>query len=259
MASSKSFESWNSFEVFSTAVRYHTRFIYDRRVRQFLSAVAASARRRVSRVEQGKALWRAQVGHDLQEREQDEFKYDEPVPFEAERMKPLRHTAHEGRVNPWGIPCFYTASNKETAVAEVRPWLGALVSVAQLSPKLTVRLVNCGEGHDSKFELYFEEPAPKLREQAVWRAIGREFAKPVSPDPGIAEYAPTQVLAEHFRKLGYDGVVYKSKLGSGINVAVFDLDALDIVDVRLYPVKTVSYEIGELQNSYVVKRRKLSA
>ena len=67
------------------------------------------------------------------------------------------------------------------------------------------------------------------------------------------------MLAEHFRKLGYDGVVYKSKLGSGINVAVFDLDALDIVDVRLYPVKTVSYEIGELQNSYVVKRRKLSA
>ncbi len=259
MASSKRFESWNSFWAFSQTVRYRTRFIYDRRVRRFLTAVAASAKRRVSHVQQGKALWRAQVGHELDEREQDDVKYDEPVPFPAERMKPLQNTAHEGRVNPRGIPCFYTSSNKETAVAEVRPWLGALVSVAQLSPTRTLRLVNCGEGHDGKFDVYFEEPAPVVRERAVWRAIGREFSKPVSPDPGIAEYAPTQILAEHFKKLGYDGVVYKSKLGSGINVAVFDLDLLDIIDVRLYPVKTVSYEIGEIQNSYVVKRRKLDA
>jgi len=119
-------------------------------------------------------------------------------------------------------------------------------------------MVNCGEGHDSKFDLYFDEPSPEIREQVVWRAIGREFSKPVNSDLGVAEYAPTQVLAEHFKKLGYDGVVYKSKLGTGINLAVFDLDVLDVNDVRLYPVKAVSVEIGEVQNSYVVKRRKLN-
>ena len=202
-------------------------------------------------------MWRAQVGHDWEGKEQDDIKYDEPIPFSPERMKPLRGTAHEGRVNPRGIPCLYVANSKETAVAEVRPWLGALVSVAQLTPIRPLRLVNCGEGHDSKFDLYFEEPAPEIREQAVWRTIGREFSKPVSPDLGVAEYAPTQVLAEHFKRLSYDGVVYKSKFGSGINLAFFDLDALEIHDVRLYPVKAVSVEIGEVQNSYVVKRRKL--
>jgi hypothetical protein len=93
----------------------------------------------------------------------------------------------------------------------------------------------------------------------VWRAIARAFSEPATPDPGVAEYAPTQILAEHFRKLGYDGVIYKSKLGSGYNVAVFDLDALEIVDVRLYPVKIVRYEIGDVQNSYVVKHKRRDA
>ena len=67
MPSFKPFVSWNSFWAFSETVRYHTRFIHDRRVREFLAAVAASAELRVFEVQQGKALWRAQVGHDLEE------------------------------------------------------------------------------------------------------------------------------------------------------------------------------------------------
>jgi RES domain len=184
--------------------------------------------------------------------------YDEPTPFKPDRMKPLRNSAHEGRVNPRGIPCLYAASNKETAVAEVRPWLGALVSVAQLGLARELRVVNCCDDNDKQFELYLEEPAPEDREKAVWRAIGRAFSEPVSSDPGIAEYVATQVLAEHFRKLGYDGVVYKSRLGTGLNFALFDLDVLEVADVRLYPVKAVRYEIGELRNSYVVKHKRLS-
>ncbi len=172
-------------------------------------------------------------------------------------MKPQNYVAQEGRVNPRGIPCLYAATNKETAVAEVRPWLGALVSVAQLTPQKSLRLVNCSEGHESKFDLYLEEPSHEIREQAVWRAIGRAFSEPVSPDPGVAEYAPTQVLAEHFKRHGYDGVIYRSNLGAGYNIATFDINALEVIDVRLYPVKAVRYEIGEVQNSYVVKRRKL--
>ena len=240
-------------------MRYRARFIHNNLVRDFLAAVAETAENRLYELPMGKALWRAQVGHDLEHREQDGVQYDEPVPFNSERMKPLRGSAFEGRVNPRGIPCLYTASSKETAVAEVRPWLGALVSVAQMTAIRSLRMVNCSERNDGKFDLYFSEPSPEIREQTVWRAISREFSKPVSPDLSVADYAPTQVLAEHFKNLGYDGVAYKSNLGKGMNFAVFDLDALDIHDVRLYPVKAVSVEIGEIQNSYVVRRRKLSS
>jgi len=253
------FLSWNSYWTFSSAVRFQARFIHDKRVTSFLRAISATVKSRETTLSTGKALWRAQVGHNLDPREQDGVEYDEPVPYKPERMKPLRNSAHEGRVNPRGIPCLYAASDKETGVAEVRPWLGALVSVAQLTPKRPLRLVNCADGGDGRHDLYLEEPSPEIREQAVWRALGRAYSEPVDPDPGIAEYAPTQLLAEHFKKLGYDGVVYRSTLGKGFNIAVFDLDALDVVDVRLYPVSAVHYEIGELRNSYVVRRRKLDA
>lgn len=259
MSAAKPFTSWNSYSAFSSAVRYRSRFFQDRRINAFLRAVTESAERRIIKIGTTKALWRARVGFDNEERTLDGVTYDEPVPYKAEGMKPLRHSAHEGRVNPRGIPCLYAASKKETAVAEVRPWLGALVSVAQMKLVRELKLVNCSEGHNSAFDLYFEEPEPTEREAAVWRAISRGFSEPVSPDPGVAEYAPTQVLAEHFRKIGYDGVVYASKLGDGFNVALFDLDALSVVDVRLYPVKAVRYEIGELRNSYVVKHKRIDA
>lgn len=252
------FSSWNSYAGFSRAVRFQSRFIHDKRVTTFLRAVSASVKRRIATFPDGKALWRAQVGHELESHEQDGVEYEEPIPLSAERMKPRRHSAHEGRVNPRGIPCLYTATAKETAVAEVRPWLGALVSVAQLSPNRSLRLVNCADGGDLRWDLYLDEPAPSIREEAVWRAIGRAYSEPVEPDPGVAEYAPTQVLAEHFKGLGYDGVFYRSTLGKGFNIAIFDMDALDVMDVRLYPVNAVRYEIGEMRSSYVVKRRKLA-
>lgn len=203
-----------------------------------------------------RVAWRAQIGHRLEELEQDGHKYDEPAPFLPERMKPLRNSAHEGRVNPRGIPCLYAASNKETAVAEVRPWLGALVSVARLKLVRELKLVDCTQDDGIEYEIWFEEPEVEERNQIVWRAIGHAFSDPVSPDPGIAEYAPTQVLAELFRSLGYDGLVYRSRLGKGTSLAVFDLDALDVLDVHLIPVKSVSYEIGEPRKSFSVKHSK---
>lgn len=253
---SDDFASWNSFRSFAHAVRFNSRFHYDEQVMSFLRAVSASAKKRCSLIPMDKALWRAQLGHDLREVSQDEAIWDEPSPYSANRMKPLRHSAFEGRVNPRGIPCLYAASNVETAIAEVRPWFGALVSVAQMRIARELRLVNCSDGHETNLDIYFDEPLPAERESVVWREIGRAFSNPVSQDPGLAEYVPTQILAEHFRQQKYDGVIYKSKLGSGLNVALFDLDVLEVVDCRLYPVKGVKYEIGDVQDSYVVKHRK---
>ena len=253
------FASWNSFWTFERAVRFSSRFLHDESVISFLRAVTDSTAKRCATVAKDRAFWRAQLGHDWRERTQDETSWDEPAPFGEARMKPLRHSAHEGRINPRGIPCLYAASDKETAIAEVRPWLSALVSVAQMSTVKELRLVNCTDGHDTNLDFHCEEPTPAVREDTVWRNIGPAFSNPVANDPGIAEYVPTQILAEHFRKQNFDGVAYKSKLGPGLNIALFDLDAMDVYDLRLYPVTAVRYEIGEVQDSYPVRRKKTDA
>ena len=247
------FESWNSYWAFSQAVRFRSRFLHDDVVKAFLQAITDSTEKRSVVLTPGKVVCRAQLGHDWRKRNQAGISWDEPIPFSAERMKPLRNSALEGRVNPRGIPCLYAANNEKTAIAEVRPWVGALVSVAQMRPVHELRLVDCSDGHEATFDLHIEEPPPEIREGVVWREIGRAFSSPVSTNPGIAEYVPTQILAEHFRKQGYDGVHYKSKLGPGYNIAVFDLAALEVVKLGLFPIESVDYKIGEEQDSYFIR------
>lgn len=251
------FASWNSYWVFSRAVRFHSRFFHDDAVKAFLQAVTDSTEKRCVVMSPDKVVCRAQVGHDWRELNQEGISWDEPIPYSAERMKPLRNSALEGRVNPRGISCLYTATKEDTAIAEVRPWIGALVTVAQLRPVYELRLVDCSDGHEANFDFHVEEPLPEIREEVVWREIGRAFSKPVSFNPGIAEYVPTQILAEHFRKQGYDGVVYKSKLGPDYNIAVFDLDALEVVKLGLFPIEGVKYDIGSEQDSYLIKHTHL--
>lgn len=252
----KPFSSWNAYAQFEVAVRYNARFFHDRKVRGFLNTVAATAEKRVTVLDTKKAIWRAQIGHSWATQCYDDAEFEIPAPFPAERMKPLRTTANEGRVNPKGIPCLYGANIKETAVAEVRPWVGALVSLAQLRPLKALRLVNCGGDPQIEHEIWFEQPSPDEREEIVWRAIGRGFSNPASPEPGVAEYVPTQIIAEHFKNSGYDGILFRSSLGPGLNVALFDLDAVSVVNVRLVPVLGVNYAIGDTDSFHVKKHHK---
>lgn len=73
---------------------------------------------------------------------------------------------------------------------------------------------------------------------------------PVSADNPTTEYIPTQILAELFRKNGFDGVVYKSLLGEGFNVALFDIDAAKLVNCFLYNAKSVAFKFEEAGNPY---------
>jgi hypothetical protein len=73
-------------------------------------------------------LWRAQLGDHCEEVEIDGELSSEQGPLPLARMKPLAHSPHEGRVNPKGIPCLYLTTEKDTAMAEVRPWIGSLSS-----------------------------------------------------------------------------------------------------------------------------------
>jgi RES domain-containing protein len=156
-------------------------------------------------------------------------------------MKPLRDRAFEGRVNPKGIPFLYVATQEETAVAEVRPWVGAFVSVAKLTTARELRLINF-TSDDHRIMLYFNEPDAPERECAVWRDIDRAFSRPVVAGDDAAGYVPTQIVAEVFRQHGFDGVAYRSSLGPGHNIAFFDLDAAAILNRSLVEIRSVKVE-----------------
>lgn len=76
--------------------------------------------------------------------------------------------------------------------------------------------------------------------------ISEEFSKPNFGDQ--IEYAPTQFLCEYIKRLGFDGIKFKSAVSAtGTNVLLFDVDAktrvYDITGSKVYTVNTLSLKV----------------
>lgn len=251
------FNSWMDFIHFSDSVRQHDRFFHDQKVMDFLDTLLQTSSGRHTTLPDGRYLWRAQLGNAWYARtdvhENLEVTYDEEIPYDIERMKPLPYAAHEGRANPRGIPCLYVATDAETAMSEVRPWLGANVSIGQFRLKKQVKLIDFSVGHAAGGRFFLEEPTPEIREATIWTQVDKAFSEPVSNDMGSAEYVPTQIISEFFRKQGFDGVVYKSNLGPGHNLALFNLQVAEMVNCAIRSTKEINFEFGPPMNGYNVK------
>lgn len=247
------FPSWQAYATFAFAVKRKERYFRTPEIEEFLEVVVESSLNRQKVIPKDRIYWRAQLGHEWRVVKQNSEEFDEVTAYPPERMKPLSHSASEGRVNPKGIPCLYLATDSNTAMSEVRPWLGKYVSVGQFKTMKDLRVIDCSVEHSQSFTFYFEEPLPLERERAVWRDIDRSFSEPVTGDDTSADYVPTQVLAEYFKRSGFDGVVYKSLLGDGFNIALFDLSAAEIINCSLQQARSVSFKFDEVANPYFVR------
>ena len=250
------FLSWDSYRIYEQSVKRKARYVFEEHVDKFLQTVLATSESRKRNVPAGRFLWRAQQGDHWETVCTDEEEFPEQQPLPPERMKPLLHSAREGRVNPKGIPCLYLATDKDTAMAEIRPWIGSFISIGQFKTLKNIVLVDCFAEHpaDILYHFYIKEPGPDEREKAVWTHIDHAFSEPVNPDESNADYAPTQILAEAFRSHGYDGVIYKSLLGKGSNVALFDIDIADLVNCCLYRVESVNFKFDQAGNPYFMRK-----
>jgi len=203
----------------------------------------------------GPYLWRAQLGRDWRSICEDgQHIHDEPVPHRPERMKPYADRATEGRANPKGIPCLYVATERDTALAEVRPWIGSEISVGQFITRRDLKVINCAIDSSVDSIYFFEEPSEDEREQAVWGEINRAFSKPVALSDDTADYVPTQILAELFKMNGLDGIIYRSSLGSGHNIALFHLNAAELVNCNLFCLRAIKFEFQQSGNPYFISQ-----
>ena len=236
------FKSHSSYRDFAFSVRRCWRYVRTPEDNNFAEAVLATSSEKSQDVPAGQTVWRAQVGYTVQKFGE----VDLEVPFSRKRMKPLpdwllEGRAPEGRINPQGIPFLYVATHVETAIGEVRPSLGSLVSVAELRTNRHLRLINCTTDERIPNIIYFAEPTGEEMTLAVWRDIDRAFSEPVTAASDRADYAATQFLAELFRHKGFDGIAYRSSLGPGHNIALFDVNSADVAgDPQLVEVTDLS-------------------
>ena len=235
------------------------RYIHTAESEEFLDTVRATAAAREKQLKKSSIFWRAQLGYSWRQEGEGDAAFEVECALGPRRMKPLRDRASEGRVNPKGIPFLYLATTKETAAAEVRPWIGSYFSLAQFETARRLHIIDCSHNHGHP-SYYFSFPRkPQLSreeiENAVWSNIDGVFARPVGRDDDVATYVPTQIIAELFRSEGYDGLAYRSNFGDGgYNIALFDIDAAKLLNCQLQRVDAVKIEFSMQDNAYFVKR-----
>ena len=248
------FESWWDWIRFQESVCHHSRYVHASKAGEFLQVLVATSDSRQKVIDARTILWRAQIGHAVEDRDLGDgmVVVEDPVPYMSDRMKPLPRSAHEGRANPKGIPCLYLATHKKTAMAEVRPWVDGLISLGQFETVRSLKIIDFSNEDESVLRLYKTEPDSDVRQNIIWAMIGQSFSRPVTNAPSTAEYVPTQIVAETFRQKGFDGIRYRSFLGDGLNIALFDPDMATLTDCGLQEVLSVSFKFKK------VPRRSLS-
>lgn len=137
---------------------------------------------------------------------------------------PKRVTSH-GRANPPGIPYLYLGSTQDTAVSEVRPHTGEVACVADfaIAAGLTMIDLRSPKTLISPFVFGDEDQIGAMRNDIPFlERLGEELTRPVLPQGAAIDYVPSQYLCEFIKKAGYDGVIYRSSVSVGMNLALFD-------------------------------------
>lgn len=159
-----------------------------------------------------------------------------------EMGRPPASQVKNGRANPVGIPYLYAASTAETAVAETRPHPGDVLTVAKFRVTKQLKLLNLIHPRKtiSPFEVNESELSTLRHDLTFLCHLENELSKPILPRVADLEYLPTQYLCEFIKNCGYDGVLFKSSISNGLNIALFE-------DSKVFAEKLTQYKVTKLK------------
>lgn len=165
------FPSYRSYYNFRKQVIRNSRFLQTEETLKFLEAVKSTINKRKLNLEAPIRLYRAQIGSDTRSVpvcDDDEIlidEYDVDCPYPKDRMVPDAEHCGDNRANPRGIPILYLSTSSETAIAETRPWLSSILTVARFVLKRDISVVDCTKDND-KIPFFVLKNLVQKRERA---------------------------------------------------------------------------------------------
>ncbi|WP_179223702.1 RES family NAD+ phosphorylase [Paenibacillus tyrfis] len=158
---------------------------------------------------------------------------NEKAPFDDKDLNaPPKGKASAGRLNPKGISYLYAAEHESTVVSELRPWIGATITIATCESLRELKVIN----------LVPDESESQML-NSYRRVISAKFSKPVVPSEKELSYLPTQYIAEYFKQQGYDGLRYSSSVHTGgINYAFFNPIDFNVKCRNQVTVSAIKYD-----------------
>ena len=156
----------------------------------------------------------------------------------SQLLAPPNGKSSSGRCNPEGISYLYLSSCQKTAVCEVRPSSGDVVSVLK---------INVDVSKIFSFRVYFQDlnlPTSYNTEDSkiLIKVIDRELASKVTKNKRL-DYIPLQFISEYIKKRGYDGFLYSSTVGPGMNLVMFNWEEkTQIIEKNKVEIKNIKYD-----------------
>lgn len=167
--------------------------------------------------------------------------------FSLEEMgAPRPEETPAGRANRAGHPVLYMASDMQTALAEVRAWKGAPVSVAKMKLSREFRILDLTEEYSIESPFFHESLQWVLETNRLMNRFAEELSRPVMPHEAEALYRPTQNLCDLVKTAGCDGIAYPSAMGPGHNVVLFDPRAATPEEISHHRVETLAFKSRDL-------------
>jgi RES domain len=168
------------------------------------------------------------------------------APFLLNEMgAPPKRSASHGRANPAGIPYLYLGSKALTAISEIRPHTGENVCILDFKLPDGLKLIDLRNARDSFSPFTFDDAdrIGKVRNALPFlERLGDDLTTPVLPQAAAIDYTPSQFLCEFIKRCGYDGVVYRSSVSDGINLALFD-PALAVAGISVIPYRVTRVSV----------------
>ena len=155
---------------------------------------------------------------------------------------PPPEKAQNGRANPRGISYLYTATTLDGALHEVRPHIGAIVSVVELELK-ELSLSNIIDlrflpGMISPFDISDDLEAFS-REIPFWKILDAEMSRAIAPHNTDIDYLPIQYLCEYIKIQGFSGIAYKSVANptpDNFNIVFFSNQNISFNKIKRYRI-----------------------
>ncbi len=222
-------KQWNEF---SEEITHQNRFFPQKQLdHNLICEILAFSEKTIPR---GEFLFRARLSPD------EKF-------LPAEMGKPPKDKAiEEGRANPMGISYLYLASDSDTAISEKRPQLNDKVTVAKFKINDKISTIDLRDPHIGSPFKWGEKLEFVLDIQGFLRMLGFILSKPIDKNKPPLEYLPTQYLCEFIKHQRFEGVLYKSFLGNGHNIVLFDESKINCTGTKLYRVTSVKTESEEV-------------
>lgn len=252
----KAFKRPDEWSYFCSYIIKTNRYVLDKHWKEFIDTILFTAAKREIILKKGTTLVRARIGSHYEEKEDPDGELKiEYGPWHCEDIvAPPPDKAMDGRINPRGISYLYLSNDEETAILEVRSWIGQDVSVGYFEISSNLKCIDTsGDKLFPYFYLTKRQPklTPEIIKKYVWSGINTSFSRPVSLGDEYTSYIPTQYLSECFKTAGYDGIIYKSAYTEkGYNVVLFNPENALLKGASVFQIESIKPLYKKSGNDY---------